>query len=312
VALVQRLINISFTLSNGSFADSGSNSLTLSGLRVHADMHFPGGSDMNTLQAEIYGMTLSHMNDLMTYGAIPLNTGKNVVTVTAGDAISGMTQVFKGNVVNAWGDFQGMPDVPFHVFGSGPMNAAVATVPPTTKKGAVNATTLMQTLAGQAGMQFENNGVTTQLSNPYYPGTAREQLLAIVRDCGCEWNGMENDVVSVWPVGSSRAGSTSTPVNANTGMVGYPMFNAQGVVVKVLYNPQIKYGTEIQVTSDLTGSTTSGNVTVGGGTSGANGTWTVQSIDYALDSLVPNGQWFMTIFASVKGYVPIAPGVGDD
>jgi hypothetical protein len=312
VALVQRLININFTLSNGSFAGSGSNSLTLSGLRVHADMHFPGGSDMNTLQAEVYGMTLSHMNDLMTYGAIPLNTGKNMVTVLAGDAMSGMNQVFKGNVVNAWGDFQGMPDVPFHVFGSGPMNAAVATVPPTTKKGAVSATTLMENLANQIGMQFENNGVTTQLSNPYYPGTAREQLLALVRDSGCEWNGMENDVVSVWPVGSSRAGgSGAIPVNKDTGMVGYPMFNAQGVVVKVLYNPQIKYGTEIQVTSDLTGSTTSGNVTVGGGTSGANGTWTVQSIDYALDSLVPNGQWFMTLFGSVKGYVPIAPGVED-
>ncbi len=307
MALVKRLIDIAFGLSNGSFADSGSNSLTLTGLRIHADMQFPGGSDMSKLQAEIYGMTLSHMSDLMTYGAIASNDGKNKVTLMAGDAVSGMTQVFAGNLTNAWGDFQGMPDVPFHVFGNGPMNAAVASIPPTTKKGAVSAPTLMETVANQCEMQFENNGVTTQLSNPYYPGTAREQLYAMVKDAGCEWNGMENNVVSVWPVGSSRAGGASIPVNKDTGMVGYPMFNAEGIVVKSLYNPAIKHGVEIVVTSDLTGSAKSGNISVGGGTSGANGTWTVQSIDYALDSLVPGGQWFMTMFASVKGFVPTSP-----
>jgi hypothetical protein len=271
-------------------------------------VQIPGGSDMSKLQAEVYGMTLSHMSDLMTYGAIAANSGKNTVTLMAGDAVSGMHQVFAGNLTNAWGDFQGMPDVPFHVLGNGPMNAAVASIPPTTKKGAVSASSLIENLANQIGMQFENNGVTTQLSNPYYPSTAREQLYAIVKDSGCEWNAMENNVVSIWPVGSSRAGGASIPVNVNTGMVGYPMFNQNGIVVKSLYNPAIKHGVEIMVTSDLTGGATSGNVTVGGRTSGANGAWTVQSIDYSLDSLVPGGQWFMTMFASLKGFVPIAPG----
>jgi hypothetical protein len=313
MALLQRLLNVTFGLTSGTFTDSGSNSLTLTGLRIHADAHFPGGSDMNSLHAEIYGMTLSQMNDLMTYGAIPQNTGKNTVTLTAGDAVNGMSQVFSGTIVNAWGDFQSAPEVVLHVQGSGGTNPAVAATPPTSSAGSVSIPTLMQQVAGAAGMQFENNGVTGMLSNPYYPGTAREQLLAMVKDVGCEWNAMENNVVSIWPVDGSRAGGVTTQVNKDTCMVGYPLFNANGIVVKTLYTPSIKFGTLIQVTSDLTGSQTSGNVTVGGGTSGANGTWKVMSIDYDLDSLVFGGQWFSTLFASLPGYVPTltpAAGVG--
>ena len=302
MALLQRLLNVTFGLAAGTFTDSGSNSLTLTGLRIHADVHLPGGSAMGTLNAEIYGMTLSQMNDLMTYGAIPNNFGKNTVTLMAGDAVNGMSQVFSGTLINAWGDFQSAPEVVLHVQGSGAANAAVASVPPTSSAGAVSIPTLMQQVAVAAGMQFENNGVTAMLSNPYYPGTAREQLLAMVKDVGCEWNALENGTCSVWPTGSSRAGGISTPVNKDTCMVGYPMFNANGVVVKTLYTPSIKYGTEIVITSDLTG-TQSGNVSIGGGTSGANGTWVVQSMDYDLDSMVFGGQWFSTLFASVKGFI---------
>ena len=55
-----------------------------------------GGADMSSLDAEIYGMTLSQMNQLTTFGTQFATVGKNYITVQAGDAGGQLSTVFVG------------------------------------------------------------------------------------------------------------------------------------------------------------------------------------------------------------------------
>jgi hypothetical protein len=59
-------------------------------------------------------------------------------------------------------------------------------------------------------------------------------------------------------------------------MEGYPLFVSNTIVLKTLFNPNIKYQGRVKVQSDLTP---------------ANGSWKVIKIEYHLESKVPHGKW---------------------
>jgi hypothetical protein len=293
MSLLVRKINVSLTLSDGTTfggAGGGSAVQNLTGLRVRAHIVKVGGEAFNTLDARIYGMTLSSMNALSTVGNV-ISNGRNSVTMTAGDDVSGMSQVFAGYINNAYADMNAMPDVAFQILGSGELKSAMTTVPPTTFKGAKSAADVISGLAGQAGLKFENNGVNTILSNPYFPGTVREQMLACVKAAGCEWSGVDNGVVSIWPPGGSRVGGDSITVSPSTGMIGYPAFTNNGVMVRTLFNPSVKFGQTFSVQSDI---------------KKANGTWNMFTLEYHIESQTPNGAWFMTMTGAKQGQPGVA------
>ena len=181
MALLSRKINVTFSLAQGSFSESGTNSVTLPGLRISAKILKAGGPSMGKAQLLIYGMTLSQMNKLSTLGMVIQLVPRNTVLITAGDDVSGMGTVFIGTITSAYADFQAAPEVPFNVEAHTGIIEAVTPVDPLSYSGSTDVATVMSSLATQAGLAFENNGVSTQLSNPYFPGSVWSQMQAAAK-----------------------------------------------------------------------------------------------------------------------------------
>jgi hypothetical protein len=79
-------------------------------------------------------------------------------------------------------------------------------------------------------------------------------------------------------------------ISPETGMVGYPTFVSPNIVVKALFNPNVKYQGLIQVQSELTP---------------ACGMWKVIKLDLDLEASVPHGKWFLTAEAiTTKAVTP--------
>lgn len=291
MSFVQRLIDATFTLGTGSFGSGGSNTVKLSGVRASAKVIKAGGRSMGTLDMSVYGMTPSDMNQLSTLGMIATTLRRNGVLVEAGDAVSGMGTVFVGTITNAYPDFQGAPDVAFRVEAHTGAIDALIPQPPTSVKGSADVATLLAGLAAQMGVSFENNGVTTQLSNPYFAGPARVQARAIVEAAGCEWNAVDNGILAIWNPGESRGGEVPL-ISPDTGLVGYPSYASNGIQFVTLFNPSIGFGQKVQVKSSL---------------EQACGTWTVYGLDHDLETMTPNGQWFSTVQAAQVGLGPFVP-----
>jgi hypothetical protein len=287
MAFVQRLIDVTFTLGQGSFAESGTNTVKLSGLRISSRCVKAGGPSMGTMQMQIYGMTLSLMNKLSTLGMMIQLIPRNVVTVEAGDAISGMGTVFIGTITNAWADFQSAPDVAFFLEAHTGLIEAVGLVPPSSYKGAASVPVIMSSLATLMGLAFENNGVTAVLANPYLSGSARSQVKACAEAAGINWV-IDNGILAIWPKNGARGGEIPL-ISPDTGLVGYPAYTAQGLSLKTIFNPSVGFGSKIEVKSDLTP---------------ACGIWSVYSLNHDLDSQVPRGSWFSTIGAYNPNFAP--------
>ena len=287
-SFTRKQIGVSIALGTGTFGESGATTVNLSGLRVSASIVKAGGAAMGNAQIRVFGMPLTLMNQLSTLGLLITQVRRNTVTVTAGDA-NGMSTVFTGTINNGWTDFQGAPETVFNIEAYAGSVEAVAPIAPSSFSGGTDVATIMAGLAKTMGLQFENSGVSVQLSNPYLPGTGRQQAESVAKAADINWI-IDDGVLAIWPKNTARTGSNPT-VSPSTGLVGYPTYDSMGVILKTLFNPAIKYGSSIQVQSSLTP---------------ACGTWSVYMLAHELESETPGGQWFTTMKAARPGTVPVA------
>lgn len=292
MTFTQKELMFKFTLASGNFQASGSsggNSLTLSNLRAEVRILKAGGVGLGSMQAAIYGMTLSHMNQLTQRQSVTTTT-KNTVVVRAGDIGGSLTEVFQGTIYHAWMDTQAMPDVAFRVEAQAGLYEAQKPIEPTSVSGTADVAKTMQQITKAIGLQFEDNNVRVKIANPYLPGTGVTQIKTLAKMAGIE-HIIDLGKLAIWNPGQARSGSTL--ISPDTGMVGYPCMTYSGVEVKTLFQPTIKYGAKIQIRSSVTP---------------ASGEFIIYALDYDLASQMPNGPWFCLISAydATIGPPPVA------
>jgi hypothetical protein len=281
--LVRRKLDVTFIKGSqaGTFHESGKDKVKLSGLRISAEVTKAGGASQGSLDMRVWGMTESKMRDLSTlgfgYGSGTTQYNDNGVLLEAGDDDNGMGSVFYGTIHDAWADYQGMPDCPFHVAahigGRNNLNPAS----PTSYRGLVDVATILAGMCDIAGYTFHNDGVTTKFENVYYPGTIGDQIRRVCDHAHINFQ-IDNGpppTLTIWPKGQARGGAVPL-ISENTGMIGSPVFTRSGLVVTTLFNPSIVIGGNVKVESKL---------------QPCNGTWNVLHLSHTLDAEITHGNW---------------------
>lgn len=277
------------TLGTGTFGSSSNNQITLKGFRAVVDIDKAGGMMMGTLRASIYGVSQSDMNAMTTVQWRPKNIYiPNTIQVFAIDGAQ-ETLIFNGNIVNAWGDYQSMPDVFLKIQAQAAYAALLQPAAPRSFNGAIDVAIAMQQIASEMGLTFENNGVNVQLSNQYLPNTVLEQARTLASAAGI-WLYIDNGVLAITPANQPR--SKPVPIiSPETGPVGYPIFDGIGVNFKALFNPSITFGGSVQLVTDIPR---------------AAGKWIVTSISYQLESEKPGGAWFVLVRGNENGLAVVS------
>ena len=147
----------------------------------------------------------------------------------------------------------------------------------------------MSAMAQKAGFQFENNGVNLRLQNPYFGGTAVQQIHALAEAAGIE-HLMDKGTLSIWPTSGNRSGDP-TVISPQTGLVSYPQFNSMGIIIRTLFQPSLDYGKLFKVQSSI---------------QPACKTWRVYKLEYSLASETPNGPWFQDVWGGVPDQTVVA------
>jgi hypothetical protein len=160
--------------------------------------------------------------------------------------------------------------------------AAVKPVGASSYRGPTDAALVMSDLAKTIGLAFENNGVSVILSNPYFSGTAWEQVKECGQAAGINYS-IDKGALAIWPKSSIRKLSGPVKISPETGMVGYPTFSSIGINVVSIFNPDVTVGCAIEISSEIVP---------------ARGLWSVYAVSHHLESETPNGQWFTTISCS--------------
>lgn len=281
---LKRKIDVEISLGTGTFGETGKNTVTLSGLRVAANITKAGMPSMDTGNIRVWGLTRSQLNQLTRLGKPFWYQRDNTITVRAGDDESGMSEVFAGTMINAYADFMGMPDVSLNVTAAGSLIHLARPVAPLSFAPGAEIATIAQQIAANMDKSFMNSGVTGVLSGSVYlPGTAIDQLralLAAVPSIDADPNaGPAGQSLEIWPRQKPR-GTQAPLLSKNTGLVGYPQFNDMGVGVTAIYQPGFIYGGRFVLETEVTP---------------ARGDWNIVGLAYDLESEVPDAPWFVDI-----------------
>ena len=266
-----------------TFGNSNNNQIIIQGLRATINIDKAGGMMMGTLRARVYGVSQADMNSITTLQYQPNYMIKNIIQVYAIDGIMD-TLVFAGDIVNAWGDYLNMPDVFLQIQAMSAFFSGLQSVPPLSVKGGISVPTAMSQIAQKMGLTFENNNVTTTLSNIYLPNTLKEQALTLARAANC-WLYIDDTTLAITNKYSARQGGIPN-ISAQSGLVGYPTFDGIGVNFRTLFNPAISFGGMVQLTTDI---------------KRAAGQWIVTSISHDLESEKPGGRWISSIRGNTNG-----------
>lgn len=265
-----------------TIGESGT-TITLEHRRASVAITNAGGMCMGQLHAQIYGVRQEDMDSATTLQWQQQELIRNTIRVTAidGDA---ETLVFSGNIVQAWADYSNMPDVFLHIEAQ---SCYVGLIEPAEVKsydGDTDVATVMERIAGELGLAFENNGVDVKLHNGYYAGTPVEQAREIANAANIDLY-IDTDVLAICPRGRCRAGDV--PVFArDSGMIGYPTFDGIGVLVNVYFSPSVTFGGKIKIETDVPR---------------AAGEWVVCGCTHVLESEKPGGAWQSNLRAVREG-----------
>lgn len=281
-SFVRRRIDVTFQLGTGAFGESGTDTVKLSGLRCSAHIVKAGGTSMGMVSLRVFGMSLSLMNQLTALSTQVMMDRKNTLLIEAGDDQSGIAPVFIGTLTQGWGDLQGSPEAFYECTALAGYFDAVKPIPPSSFPVGADAAVVLSGLATLAGLKFENSGVSVQLSSPYFPGTVRQQIARCADAANIAWT-IDDDVLAIWPRGSSRGGKIPL-VSPDTGLASYPSFTGQGISVTTLFNPSISFGGRVKIDSRLLNSITIEQAEPG--------VWFVSTLMHDLESEMPGGAWF--------------------
>ena len=286
---VRRIITLTFAIGTGNGGTGTPQTFTVTGLRASIDIT-KGPTLITDCKLRVRGLTDAQMKSLSTLGMLPTAQRHNAVTIQAGDATTGMFQIYSGFIQSAWVDHANDPDTIFNVAGNPASFYAVNPAPPLSFTGSADVATIMSGLASAMGVQFENNGVNVKISRPYFPGTLYQQVQRAAEAANINYV-LDNGVLAIWPQGAARVPVGTTPlISPATGLIGYPTFTSTGVSLRTLFNPAIRPGSTVQVQSSL---------------QPACGKWTATLVRYQLESEMPQGAWFQELLCVRPWLAPL-------
>lgn len=283
----KKVIRATITLVGDTFDESGSNVLIYEGLRTSVVMRFGGGAIMPSAEVTAYGLSLSAMHKLMRIRWQDLNSMLNRIRIEAGEQGQPLTHVFEGNITFAYIDTSNAPEIALRISSMAGILEAYRPASQLAFPGETPVVRAIADICERMGYIFENNGVPESLTmqNVTMGDTDMNKIRKLCRDYQIDLY-VEYGLIAIAPQGAPRA--LRIPVlTPKTGLLGYPVPTIQGVDVRCLWDPMIRFGGIIRIADSLMETT--------------NGDWRAFGVTTTLESEIPGGAWFMDIQATFRG-----------
>lgn len=279
----KKIIRTTITLVGDTLAD-GNNQIITDELRTLCVINFGNGSVVPTAEVIIYGLNMPAMLKLMRVRWRDIRSLQNTIKVEAGEQGSELTTVYEGNITFGYVDMSNAPDVAFRITSSTAILDMYTAASPITFKGSTPVVQALGVIASKMGYELENNGVPDSLTmtDTTLTDTDLNKIRALCKRYQIDLY-IENKMISIAPQGAPRNIRVAT-LRPGGGMIGYPTPTMQGVDVRCLYNPLIRFGGIVRIDDSIM--TT------------CNGDWRAFGVTLNLESEVPNGNWFIDIRAT--------------
>lgn len=282
---VTRQIDLSLALASGALNERGDNAITLRGLRAEVLINNVGSElAFSRAQLRVYGMKMEDMQRFNTLARNVIQQRNDELTISAGDSLTGVRQIFAGNIAYANVNLMSAPNVCMDIAATPGLYYRMLAAAPNTYPGQSDVATIIQSLATRMGFAFENHGVTAQISDHYTHGTLIDQLWDVAETAGILCS-IENKTVRIWP-NNGAVDDVAIEVSPQTGLIGYPQFTPVGLRVEMEFRNDVIVGRKLRLISSVPQAT---------------GEWYINNMTHDLSTQTPNGPWKTIALISKQG-----------
>lgn len=283
MSYVRRKIDVTITLGTGHFGDDLLITKTFSGYRVSCQMTANKGESMSSCAVRVYGISLADMNALTSIGPINQTAfGKNTIQINAGDDGTILPKVFYGSLLYSQGNLQKAPDCYLDMFATAEGLASIKPYNPISWPGSAPASDMMHKFASDAGWTLNDLGVKAVFNDQAFTGSILDNIRTCARSGGFSYD-VHNNVLKIWQPDSDVPASDIIHLNPQNGLVNYPLFSADSINFRTLFNHELQIGRRALIS--------------GSEILQANATWRIAGVAHSIESETPSGEWF----SDVKG-----------
>jgi hypothetical protein len=279
VSFAERVLSFTFSGAPG-FPGAPKGTFTAQGLRAATSIQAAGGRLGTQAQVKIWGLSLAQMNSYSTPIAAAIGgagLGDFSLDISAGELGGQLSKVMSGLIWSSFIDLSGAPESAFDVTVA-PLYAAADPMAAQSQPGAQSADSLIASLCAAGNLSFSNpSGAQAVLRNQSTYGSVIDQVERVATAAGFSWK-LDGSTLSIWPRGGAVE-DVVIDMGPSTGMVGYPQYWEQGLIVTSLFNQQIQVGRQMAVTSSIPK---------------ANGVWSITHVQHDLATMMNGGPWFTT------------------
>lgn len=274
----EKTIRTTITLADGT---NTGHQLTFEGFATRLRVQKQGVPELPKASVQLFGLSEAQMAELTMLSFDALTIKRNWIEVAAGEAGTALSVIFRGEISNACPDFNAAPSPTMNI------EAITASYPklipskPVAVSGEQTAATLCATFAKEAGLNFQNEGVTASVANCVINGDPISKMQWVANSVGADLIFDDSDVVLMPRTGTRGDQATIQAINPQTGEIGYPTFDNMGIRATCFFRPELRVGGYCKVESALPR---------------AVGVWKIYSVTHDLAAYCPNGgSWKTTI-----------------
>jgi len=293
----RRYLRVTIQLSSGTFDKEGNpDKVTFdTPYRITAEVDQAGGQEYSRARIQIYGVPREVMNRCFVLNYNALGVNQNIVTLEATDKQGNYSTLFSGTIYQCYPSYNEMPEVPMIIESTEFYSARVTATSSENYMGTIAVSTIVSKIANTLSLSFENNGVSSYVTDQYLSGSAIDKLNAISRAANFQYIiSSAEKVLAIMPINGNRKTVSKPIFNAGNGLVGIPQKVVTGVTFSTVFDPAIRLGQVITLETDDAQPTA--------------GDWWVFSMSHVLASNLPGGSWFTHYFAAPIGFVTRGPG----
>ena len=267
----KRFLSIQVTLSKGTFP-GGDNSTVITDLAMTAQIEKKGPPDFASAEAVIRGLDPETVKAMTALSMNPLKLHRNYLNIFAGDDPANLSEVFAGTIVSAETDAAGT-DRAFKISAEVGFWGRVYARGPENHMGPLSDFVKQQAQLGQ--LDFVNEGVNLNLPQTTFSGSPVEKARAACEMAGADLV-IDDDVMILLPKNGHRKGQISL-LNAESGMLGFPSLGGDGIGVRCVYDPSLRFAGLVEIQTNV---------------EGASGQWRIVQLTHKLAANCPDdGSW---------------------
>lgn len=247
-----------------------------------------GGAAMGNAKVQVYGVPLESMNQIARLWLEVLTpTGTDKLTIDVWNG-SDFVPFFSGMITWSAVNAASMPNVSLDIEANDAGALMVQTSPPYAQEGPLNLRDILEAIAAPAGftVDYSESIPELRLVRIRATGTVLQQITQILNAVPeLSWYVSLQSIV-VRPV-NAPLGGDPVAMDKTTGMIGYPVYSTSGLTVATVFNPLIRPGVALDITTafDFVNRTK----------------WVAAVLQHNLQPNTPGGQWRTDIAAQSYG-----------